>query len=114
MLVSVPSNLNSPNTQSRSEEASKAASMGMASLEISPNPLDESAVIRYELAVPGTVSLQLFDLSGRLMRTLVDREAQQDGMHQIVVHSEGLSAGSYVCKLTIGNAQLSKLVVVKK
>ncbi len=48
-------------------------------LSVAPNPLRESTVVRFSLPEPGPVTLRVFDMNGRLIRTLVDetREAGQ-------------------------------------
>ncbi len=37
-----------------------------------PNPFNPSTTISYDVATPGLVSLRIYDVSGRLVRTLVD------------------------------------------
>jgi hypothetical protein len=39
-----------------------------------PNPFNPSTTIKYELAQSGRASLRVYDVSGRIVRTLVDRE----------------------------------------
>ncbi|MFC1572887.1 FlgD immunoglobulin-like domain containing protein, partial [Candidatus Eisenbacteria bacterium] len=41
-----------------------------------PNPLRDAATIRFSLATPGQVKLDIFDVSGRLVNTLVGDEMQ--------------------------------------
>jgi len=38
-----------------------------------PNPANPTATIRFAIAEKGPVSLRIFDVSGRLVRTLVDQ-----------------------------------------
>ena len=49
----------------------------------SPNPMGPSARIAYSLAATGRVELQVFDVTGRLVRTLVD-VVQGGGEHAAV------------------------------
>jgi len=39
----------------------------------SPNPLNPSTLISFELSKPGSVKLNVYDVSGRLVKTLADR-----------------------------------------
>ena len=48
-----------------------------------PNPFGPATTIEFELPRPGTVLLQIFDVQGRLVRTLVD-EARSGGRHRVV------------------------------
>jgi hypothetical protein len=64
----------------------------------SPNPFNASATVRYDLPAPGHVSLSLYDLSGRLVATLVDGE-QPAGRHAVELDGSGLAAGVYFIRL---------------
>jgi hypothetical protein len=50
-----------------------------------PNPANPSAKIRYTIAEKGRVSLRIFDVSGRLVRTLVDevKDATAEGYEAV-------------------------------
>jgi hypothetical protein len=39
-----------------------------------PNPFNPTTTIRFEIATPGRVELSIFDVSGRLVRTLISRD----------------------------------------
>jgi len=49
-----------------------------------PNPFNPVTTISFRLAVPGAVRLSVYDVSGRLVRTLVDEGEMAAGDHQIV------------------------------
>ena len=44
-----------------------------------PNPFNPSTLIRFDVALPGRVSLRIYDLSGALVRTLFDDHAEPGG-----------------------------------
>jgi hypothetical protein len=48
----------------------------------SPNPFHNSTTIRYALPIDGQVSLKIYDITGRVVRTLVDEE-QTSGYYVI-------------------------------
>ena len=84
-----------------------------------PNPFNPSTTIRYELAnAGGRVRLQIFDVSGRLVKTLVD-EVQGAGENS--VRWEGrddsgrrVATGAYFYRLTSpGFTQTRKMVMLK-
>jgi hypothetical protein len=50
------------------EVAGRAMGLGAAH----PNPFNPAATLEYTLAAPGRVSIRVYDLAGRLVRTLVD------------------------------------------
>jgi beta-glucanase (GH16 family) len=49
-----------------------------------PNPFNPSTTISYELDSPATVRLTVYDVAGRLVRTLVGAESVGVGRHEIV------------------------------
>jgi flagellar hook assembly protein FlgD len=85
-----------------------------------PNPANPSARIRYTIAQKGHVQLRIFDVSGRLVRTLVDQvqdvaatpyERVWDGMND-----QGQKVGSGVFFYQIdapGFSSSKKLVILK-
>lgn len=53
-----------------------------------PNPFKSQTTIAYELAEPGRVSLKVFDISGRLVRILEDRD-QPPGFYSVAWDGRG-------------------------
>ncbi len=80
-----------------------------------PNPFNPTTVIQYELPEPNQVKLELFDVLGRKVATLV--EARQDaGVHRYALQagSLSLSSGVYFYRLTAGTfMQTKKMLFVK-
>jgi len=48
-----------------------------------PNPMNPTATIKYTIGTPGKVMLRVFDVSGRVIRTLVD-ETQPTGAYSVI------------------------------
>jgi len=48
-----------------------------------PNPFNPRTTIEYSIAAPGYVTLRVYDLAGRVVRTLVDRDVEP-GEHKVV------------------------------
>jgi len=55
----------------------------LASASISPNPLNPSAVLTFATSKQGAVKVQLFDVQGRLIKTLMDEQAAVAGYHDV-------------------------------
>ena len=90
-----------------------------ALLPISPNPFNPVAVIRYEIPPPGAkVSVRIYNLTGRVVRTLVDGESQA-GRHELAWDGRSddgrpAASGVYFCRLEAGGfTQARKLVLLK-
>jgi hypothetical protein len=58
---------------------------------VSPNPFNPQATLRYSTSGDGFVRVRIFDLSGRLVRTLVDRPLVPAGDHQMIIDGRGHS-----------------------
>jgi outer membrane protein assembly factor BamB len=72
----------------------------------SPNPFYSAASISFELPEPGWTSVTVYDLSGRIVRTLENSELGT-GQHSISwggrrENGEVVSAGLYICRIQSG------------
>jgi hypothetical protein len=88
-------------------------------LPVHPNPFNPSASIRYELPATQHVTLTVYDVSGRMVKTLVDG-VMPSGPNEIVWHGDDtrgarVASGVYVVKLTSAHAapQTQKMVLLK-
>jgi hypothetical protein len=84
-----------------------------------PNPFNPVTVIPFDLPRPETVTLQVFDLRGRLVRTLLGAESRQAGSHQAVWNGmddrgQPAAAGVYLVKMRAGEFQAGRRVSLVK
>jgi hypothetical protein len=83
-----------------------------------PNPVSSTAAIRFETAQPGHVTLSLYDVAGRRVRTFVD-EHREAGIYELAwsgVDQEGrsLAPGIYSLRLVASDrADTRKLVKIR-
>lgn len=78
-----------------------------------PNPFNPSTVIGYVLPINSHVTLKVYDVLGREVRTLVDAR-QGPGEHSVVFDASGLPSGVYFYRMNAGNFRdVKKLIVVK-
>ncbi len=102
------------------EDRGQRAATGASSFLVSsPNPFNSSTVIRFCLAHRGHVRVEIFDLTGRKVKTLVDR--MLNGSEQSVrwrgEDSAGrpLPSGIYVCRVSLdGHPVLSRKLLYLK
>jgi flagellar hook assembly protein FlgD len=83
-----------------------------------PNPFNPRTVIRYSLAAEGPARIDLFDATGRRVRTLIEGR-QTAGPHEIVWNGEDgsghpLGSGVYWVELSAGSYRSSKKLVLLK
>jgi hypothetical protein len=81
--------------------------------QVYPNPFNGKAVIRYGLAKSGDANLSIYDLSGRLVRTLA-RGHRNAGYYEAVWDATNLPAGMFIVRLQSGEfSAVQKAVLVK-
>ncbi|MBN1480705.1 T9SS type A sorting domain-containing protein [candidate division KSB1 bacterium] len=78
-----------------------------------PNPFNPSTTIRYDLPHSSHVQLQIYDVNGHLIQTLVDG-FRPAGRHVVEFSSSRLPSGAYFCTLTAGNlTQVRKMLLIQ-
>jgi len=83
-----------------------------------PNPFNPLTTIAFDLPQPADVKLAVFDITGRLVRVLVDEE-RQAGSHDVVwngLNDRGrrVASGVYFCRLEAGpSADTRRLTMLK-
>jgi hypothetical protein len=84
-----------------------------------PNPFNPSTEIRFNLVQNAAVSLQVFDLSGRLVRTLAQGVALSEGANSMVWNGKddagvSVSSGVYFYRLAAGaQSETAKMTLLK-
>ena len=78
-----------------------------------PNPFNPQTRIQYTLPVSNHVHLEVFDLMGRKIQTLVD-QVQPAGTHAVLFEAHDLPNGTYVYRLNAGSFSETKTMVLVK
>ncbi len=78
-----------------------------------PNPFNPATNIKFSVETHGYLSLQIYDIKGRLAETLVSGQFVT-GKHQVEWNASRYSSGTYFVSLTSGNkTQTRKLLFLK-
>jgi len=78
-----------------------------------PNPFNPTTTIRYDVKENGLVSLKIFDLLGREVATLADRD-HTPSSYTITWDATGFPSGVYLCRMEAERfVQVRKLLLVK-
>lgn len=78
-----------------------------------PNPFNPTTIITFELATAGDVQLEVFDMIGRRVATLLNTPSAA-GKHEVRFDASELSSGVYVYRLSTGGESfVRKMMVVK-
>jgi hypothetical protein len=83
-----------------------------------PNPFINSTLIRYQIDNKQKISIKIYDISGRLITTLLDGIVEP-GIHKLHWNGQDnknnkVAAGIYFCRLTAGNKFQSKKIIILK
>jgi len=78
-----------------------------------PNPFNASTNISFDITKPGIYKLEIYDLTGRRIETLVNKYYSQ-GKYEIIYKANNLSSGIYFYKLSNRESSLiKKLSLIK-
>ena len=78
-----------------------------------PNPFNPATTIRFALPKPSHVTLTIYDVDGRLVTTLVDKQ-MPPGVHKAIFDASSLSSGVYFYRIeTEGFVRSKKLILLK-
>lgn len=78
-----------------------------------PNPFNPSTIIKYSIAKSSVVSLKVFDILGREVRTLVN-EYQAPGSYEVKFDASGLASSIYIYTIKAGNLIESRKMILNK
>ena len=80
-----------------------------------PNPFNPATTIRYDLPFDSKVSLKVYDILGKEVKTLVEKE-ETAGYKEIKFNGSSLASGVYIYRLTANNPanQNASFVSIKK
>ena len=91
----------------------KNSSNASSLLKSVPNPFSNSTTISFTISQPQKVSLKIYDMTGRLVKTLADTKFEK-GQHELKWNAQGVTAGIYILQYNAGNySETRKLSVIK-
>ncbi|MBK8981614.1 MAG: VCBS repeat-containing protein [Ignavibacteria bacterium] len=78
-----------------------------------PNPFNPVTAINYDLPIDGIVTIKVFDILGREMKTLTN-EMKNAGYYKLTFNVSDLSSSAYFYRITAGDVVAVKKFVVLK
>lgn len=67
-----------------------------------PNPFNPSTNIDFDIAEPATVNIEVYDVMGRKVATLIEQKTYAQGSHSVRFDAQGLSSGMYLVRMRAG------------
>ena len=100
------------------EVNTKCSASPLTLIQNYPNPFNPSTTIKYNLPKNCPVLLEIFDVSGKRMATLVN-ESQEKGQYSVEWNGQDkngnpVSSGTYFYRLKAGKEMISKKMVLLK
>jgi hypothetical protein len=78
-----------------------------------PNPFNPTTTIRYELPQDGQVTIEVFDILGQKVKTILNEFKRAD-RYEVKFSSTGLASGVYIYQLRVNDFITSKKMVILK
>jgi hypothetical protein len=79
-----------------------------------PNPFRSGTTISYRLSATAEVSLEIFDVTGRMVARMADKEVQRPGWHRVTWEADQQPSGVYFTRLQVdGQAYARKMVLMR-
>ena len=78
-----------------------------------PNPFNPSTTIRFEIPLDGDVQLELFNIRGQEIRTIL-KGHRSAGLYQVELDASSLASGLYIYRLQMGSTSLSRKMLFIK
>jgi len=78
-----------------------------------PNPFNPTTKIKFALKEPGLTTLMVYDILGREVTRLVNRELEA-GYYEVILHDRTLASGIYIYRIKSGDfTAVRKMLLVK-
>jgi len=82
---------------------------------IFPNPVSEQFTLKFELTQKEQVSIQLFDLNGKLAQSFVQNHSFDQGEQELTLScANHLAAGNYILTLEVAGKKMRSIQIIKK
>jgi len=78
-----------------------------------PNPFNPSTTIKYDLPKQSRVKIEVYDILGRKVATLVD-ETRIAGSYQVIWNANRSASGVYFYRIETGNYCATKKLLLLK
>lgn len=82
-----------------------------------PNPSNPVTTVKYYIPEMSKVSMEVFDVTGKMINTLVN-ETKEKGLYSVVFNGSSFASGTYFCKLVTSSStgittKTMKIILVK-
>lgn len=90
--------------------------MGFASpaamMKVGQNPFSTETTIQYNVTEAGHVSILLYDLNGKIVKT-IENQDKSKGVYQVNVKGFDLNAGTYIARIMLDGQPMQSVKLNK-
>ncbi len=79
-----------------------------------PNPFNPSTVLSFELPARSDITLEIYDILGRRVASLLNNRTLPAGRHEHVFDAQSLASGTYLVRLTSNNSVRNQKILLIK
>jgi hypothetical protein len=76
-----------------------------------PNPFNPATTIRYEIPLDGVVTIDIYDILGQKVRTILN-EFQKADRYEVNFNAVGLASGVYIYRMKVNDFIESKKMIL--
>jgi hypothetical protein len=92
---------------------------GSSAVTVAPNPLNPAATLTFTTSRAGLARVELFDVAGRLVRTILDEQSLGAGLHEVRIEGRGqrgesLASGIYYIRGVSAEGEFTKRIAILK
>jgi PKD repeat protein len=97
----------------------KSGATALATASVSPNPLNPQATLTFTVSKPGTVKVEMFDVQGRLVRTIMDETYLVAGTYDRTIDGRSqdgrkLASGVYYVRGVTAEGVFKNIITILK
>jgi hypothetical protein len=105
---------NAQRVEERTEETTIVPMTASTTIAVFPNPFQTQTQIQLDLAIASQVRIELMDMTGRRIKTLVASQQHSAGRHNVYLEGAELKNGMYILLININDkVQAQKISVIK-
>jgi len=86
---------------------------------VAPNPLNPATTLTFTTSRSGHVTIELFDIAGRLLRTILEEPSLPAGVHDVRIEGRGqrgqsLASGIYFIRGVSADGEFTRMIAILK
>ena len=98
----------------RMAEVNPKPAVDLVNYMIYPNPINDNASIEYTLNNSSSVSIKLYNITGQLVNTIFDGNAEAGEKYILKFNADGMKSGVYFFRLTTNNTVVTKSIIISQ